>query len=470
MKKGLKITFVILAALFLGYYAYTRYQNIQSLKGVVHKDAMSVIKVGIHSIKERLALDALSAPQYYYDNLEFSDSSDDDTEEETPGNGITLMPNNLLLFTMPELDNTLFTVLNIYNPTEFNQFIREELKDKADTIKKDETGAYETSFFKNKNTVLAWNEDKLVVALSSKINSTGITSVFKDILIANKTISDTDHHLLKAVKKQSSHVVYADANGISTLDFKDEKAVLNGNITSTTSYNSQIIAPKYTNASFSLHYNAPINNFNKQQLKKQLQSISFFEKNNLNIEKIVEPLDGNFSLAIAGRVTQNDTIVTYEYNDNFEKVAQKSLEEKEVPGIYLGLGIKKEGLKNHFSETGALSTNGIFEPFPLYQLQVEESPSQINFSTDHNTKTIKNKESSYFFNLITDFSKLQQDLDIPQTKKLFHILDSMQLHAWQEEENKIQLQGFISGFNTDVNILSQVFFGLNQQQTEETEL
>jgi len=74
MKKGLKITFVILASLFLGYYAYTRYQNIQSLKGVVHKDAVSVIKVGIHSIKERLALDALSAPQYYYDNLEFSDS------------------------------------------------------------------------------------------------------------------------------------------------------------------------------------------------------------------------------------------------------------------------------------------------------------------------------------------------------------------------------------------------------------
>ena len=213
----------------------------------------------------------------------------------------------------------------------------------------------------------------------------------------------------------------------------------------------------------------PITNINKQQLKKQLQSISFFEKNNLNIEKIVEPLDGNFSLAIAGRVTQNDTIVTYEYNDNFEKVAQKSLEEKEVPGIYLGLGIKKEGLKNHFSETGALSTNGIFEPFPLYQLHVEESTSQINFSTDHNTKTIKNKESSYFFNLITNFSKLQQDLDIPQTKKLFHILDSMQLHAWQEEENKIQLQGFISGFNTDVNILSQVFLGLNQQQTEETE-
>ena len=174
MKKGFKITFFVLVSLFLGYYGYTRYQNTQSLKGVVHKDAERVIKVGVHTIKESLALDALSAPQYYYKNLGTSSSSEEEVEEETTGNGIELMPNNLLLFTLPEVDNTLFTVLKIYNATEFNQFIREELKEKSNAIAKDASGKYQSSFFKNKNTVLAWNNDKLVVALSSKINNVDI--------------------------------------------------------------------------------------------------------------------------------------------------------------------------------------------------------------------------------------------------------------------------------------------------------
>lgn len=469
MKKGFKITFLVLTLISLGYYGYTRYHNTQSLKGVVHSDAERVIKVSIHALKESLAVDILSAPHYYYNIINLKSSSEED-EKESSGNGITLMPNNILLFKMPQIDNTLFTVLKIYDAPEFNTFIRKELKEKSYTIKKDATGAYQTSLFKNKNTVIAWNADKLVVALSSKINSSSVATVFNDILIEDKTVSDTDDHsLLKKVKNQNSHVTYADANGVSTLDFEDGQAVLKGNTINSKPFKTTVMAPKYRNASLSFHYNTPLDKSKKQQLKQQLKDISFFKKHHLNIEKILEPLNGNFDFSIAGKVIQNDTIITYGYNDNFEKVEQKSVEEKEVPAIHLGLGLNNESLYTYFSDASVLSKHDIFEPFPLYQLKVEESFSQINFNTNHSAETITKEESAYFLTLITDFTKLQEDIDIPQTKKLFSLLNKMEIQAWYTDENKIQLKGFITGFNSDVNIVSQVFFGLKEQNKESQE-
>ncbi|WP_350286677.1 hypothetical protein [uncultured Croceitalea sp.] len=465
MKKSVKVVVLMLAALVLGYYGYTAYQNSSSLKGVVHQDAVSVVKIGIHDIKKTLMLDALSAPSYYYKNSGSSRSKAKDDNKASTGKGVELMPHNLLFFTMPDVGNTLFTVFKIYDSNDFQTFINNEIAGKVRTDKNDGPEGYQLAFFKNRNIALAWNSEKLAVALAPKIENQSVVHVFEELLVGEKTISDTNHPLLSAIKSLEAHVVYTNGKGVSGLTFEDGSAVLKGAHQADSPFAKEITVPSYANSSLSFHYDLNLTEASiKEEFAKRLSNLPFFGKNNLDPSKIIQPLDGSLSFSIAGRTVQKDTAITYGYDDNFEKIAQKTVQEKEVPVLHLDLGLQEQKLQHYFSEVGALSENGIFEPFPLYQLKLVEQSSRAGFSTEHDTIVPQQKVSSYFFNVQTDFQRLQQDLAIAQTQELFSVLYNMRVQAWQEAENEIQVEGNINAVEDHINILSQVFFALNKKE------
>jgi len=50
LKKKLKITLTLLVLVVLGYFGYTHFKKTSILLNVIHKDAESVIKIGVHDI------------------------------------------------------------------------------------------------------------------------------------------------------------------------------------------------------------------------------------------------------------------------------------------------------------------------------------------------------------------------------------------------------------------------------------
>ncbi|MEM7484404.1 MAG: hypothetical protein AAF348_04275 [Bacteroidota bacterium] len=470
MGKHVKKVFFVLVALALGYYLYTNYKKSSALLGVVHQDARSIIKVGIHDLKETLVLDALGAPGYYYKNNKSSSSATEEEDEEKEGSGIELMPYNLLLFTMPDIDNTIFSVFRVHDATDFEKYIKKEIDDKVDKVHVSDSKAYQFAWFKNGNIALAWNTEKLIAAASPKIERTTVKTVFKEVLVDGKTIDDSNHDLIEAVKEASGHLVYTDAKGTSTVSFEDGAAVLKGNAFTNRPYAKEFVTPVYKNPSFSFHYDLNIEQSpEKEELAQKLNGISFFGKNNLTPLELLQPFDGELSFCIAGKTTQNDTIVTYGYDDNFEKIAQKTVERKEVPGLYLNLGSTQGSVKEYLLGVGALSNSDVFKPFPLYQLRVSENDSRTTFNTGDSISSQTQKASSYFFNLQADFNRLQQDMGIPQTEKLFSLLKNMRIQAWQVAADEIQIEGFIKAKEENINILSQVFFGLNAKDDDDQE-
>ncbi|UII77702.1 hypothetical protein LV716_08025 [Flagellimonas sp. HMM57] len=470
MGKPIKKVFFVLVALSIGYYVYTSYKKSSALLGVVHQDAHSIIKVGIHDLKETLILDALGAPRYYYKNSKSSSGDIKEEDEEKEGSGVELTPYNLLLFTMPDIENTVFSVFRIDDATDFEKYIKREINDKVDKIHTSDAKAYQFAWFKNGNIALAWNTEKLIVAGSLKIEKSAIRTVFKEVLVDGKTIDDSDHDLIKAVKEAPGHLVYADTKGISTVSFKDGAAVLRGNALTSRSHTKEFVTPVYQDPSLSFHYDLNLKQSSeKEKLAQKLNGISFFSKNNLTPLELLQPFDGALSLCIAGRTAQNDTIVTYGYDDNFEKIAQKTIERKEVPQFYMNLGSTQGSVKEYLLEAGALSNSDVFKPFPLYQLRVSENDSRTTFNTGDSISSQTQKTSSYFFNLQANFNRLQQDMGIPQTEKLFSLLKNMRVQAWQEAEDEIQIEGFIKAKEEYINILSQVFFGLNAEKDDDQE-
>ncbi|MBS9461363.1 hypothetical protein KIM67_03000 [Flagellimonas sp. 389] len=470
MGKHIKKVFFVLVALAIGYYLYTSYKKSSALLGVVHQDAHSIVKVGIHDLKETLVLDALGAPRYYYKNGKSSSSDTKDKDEEKEGTGVELMPYNLLLFTMPDIDNTVFSVFRVHDAIDFEKYIKKEIDDKVDKIHVSDAKTYRFAWFKNGNIALAWNTEKLIAAASPKIERSNIKTVFKEVLVDGKTIDDSDHDLIEAVKEASGHLVYADAKGTSTVSFEDGTAVLKGNSATNRSYAKEFVTPVYKNPSLSFHYDLNLEQSSeKKELAQKLNGISFFSKNNLTPIQLLQPFDGALSFCIAGRTAQNDTIVTYGYDDNFEKIAQKTIEQKEVPQLYLNLGSSQGSVKEYLLGAGALSNSDVFKPFPLYQLRVSENDSRTTFNTGDSISSQTQKASSYFFNLQADFNRLHQDMGMPQTEKLFSLLRNIRIQAWQVAADEIQIEGFIKAEEENINILSQVFFGLNAKDDDNQE-
>lgn len=84
-----------------------------------------------------------------------------------------------------------------------------------------------------------------------------------------------------------------------------------------------------------------------------------------------------FTFYINGSLSQEEQVITYDYDENFEKVATVSLQEKQVPGVYLNTTLAgPDQLKILQEEAILLPPDSVNKSiFPLFMLQYQVSPS-----------------------------------------------------------------------------------------------
>jgi hypothetical protein len=88
------------------------------------------------------------------------------------------------------------------------------------------------------------------------------------------------------------------------------------------------------------------------------------------------------SLQLQGSVPQTETIITYGYNDDFEKVAKTEMRQAAVPGIYAMLNASP-GLVQYLRRQAIINDSGAIarNVFPLYQLYVSPAAQSVRIST-----------------------------------------------------------------------------------------
>lgn len=470
MKKSIKITLSILVLVLIGYFGYTHFKKTSVLLNVIHKDAESVIKVGVHDIKKTLFLDVLSSPSYYWKNTKlYKDNKKDDSKEDE-GIGVDFKPYAMVFYTIKDIDNTLFTTFKIDDSEAFEKYIKKYAQKKKSLITNNEIG-YKNLILEKSKLILAWNSERIAVALTLDAPLEKLKVVFEDVLLKNQLISDKNHKIIKQLSSSYDHIVYLKNESLIRLNFKDKDAIIDGNIftqkadaykTSTT-YNS------LPEASLHLYFDANFNNIeHKTAFTKRLDNLSFFSKNNIEASQLADKTNGFLSIGIKGTTMQSDTIVSYEYDDNFEKVAVKKLQEKEVPKISINLGVNKnKNLNTYLKNQGAIK-NDVLLSIPYYTFYTKENSNNIAFSTVKEDIKTEEKNSSSFFNLDVNFNRLQEDISIPTANEVFGLLETFNISANQlKGTNHIKIEGCLTGKSEDVNIISQIFFGLEKQKTEE---
>ncbi|WP_340154612.1 hypothetical protein [uncultured Winogradskyella sp.] len=470
MKKSLKITLSILLLVLVGYFGYTHFKKTSVLLNVIHEDAESVIKVGVHDITKTIVLDALSSPSYYWKNTKtYKDNKKDDSKEDD-GIGVDLKPYAMAFYTIKHIDNTIFTTFKIDDIEAFKKYIDKYAKEKSSVIINDAKGYKKLTLEKSK-LMLAWNSEKIAVALTLDTPLDKLKTVFEDVLLKDKLISDKNHDIIKKLSSTSDHIVFVNKESLITLNFKDKGAIVHGDIYTKDSeiYKTSTTYNSLPEASLQLYFDANFNNKeNEKAFSKNFENVSFFSKNNIEVAELANRTNGFFSAAIIGRTTQLDTIISYDYDDNFEKVAVKKLQEKEVPKITINLGVNEnESLDTYLKNNGAIA-NDVLLSIPYYTFYAKENNQIVSFNTTKEKLKTEEKNSASFFKLDVDFNHLQKDITISRANDVFALLETLNIEANQlKGTNKIKIVGNLLGKNEDVNIISQIFFGLQKIEAEE---
>lgn len=459
LKRIIKIVVPIIILAGIVYWGYKFVNNTSSLLGVVHKNADAVVKIDLHGIKETIVLDALSSPKFYYDNISFSSSKKE--KDSTLEKGINLKPYTVVLYTLKNVENTVFSTFPIDNFTGFTAYVKEYVKNKKGKIL--EAEGYKYAVLEKSKVCIAWNSKNLAVAAApDKIDLTKVSVVFTDVLVGEKLIVDKNNSLIQKLKSTKDHIVYVKGTSVIGLNFEDGKLAVAGQleVDESSVFSKEIIVNSVRNASLQMYLDYNFANDNhKRDFISAFKNSSFLQKSNLQIDSIAKYSNGFFSLAVSGKTKQQDTIITYDYDDNFNKVEKKTVQEKEAPKMYVNLGVNKNGLSTYLKTQGAIE-QGVFTALPIYNFYVSSTDKVSLFATAKNNPKTEVFKSANFLDITADFSKLNNDISFPKSNLLFGLLNTLDVKANVVKNGVVGVEGTLSAKKEDINIITQIFFGL----------
>ncbi|WGD35867.1 hypothetical protein [Olleya sp. YS] len=433
---------IIISVLLLLFKGFLMYRNYASYQDVIHENANNIIKVKIDKTIQTVAFNAIANPSFYFRKSPKTDTLD---TEKKAGKGFSI-PANLFVYTIKnKLPTTFFTSFKLSDSSNFKNHLISDFK--VDNFKTSK--GYTIATNNNQKVLIAFNNKQCVMAYNpSKEN---INDVFTDLLINNKTLSKSDEKWTK-LKDANSHINYVTKNNNLYLDFNSGDITISGNLELPVFLN---VPRTYTGARFSKEASATLN----LNLFSTIKHVSFdYEGAEIEVDSLNEYYKGHVALEIVNTTTQTDSVISYEYNDDFEKIETKTLVKKEVPEINLQLTSNGSKLYNYL-EGMSIIQDGLLSKklFPLYQFKVDTTSANLIASTNLNkTLHFETVNNNSVLDLKIDFKKLEQQNHFPMLNSYFKKLLSFQTIGTFNKDETIEIQGKVQLKNKDINALAQL--------------
>ncbi|WP_397364072.1 hypothetical protein [Olleya sp. R77988] len=448
IKKILKRAAIIISVLLLLFKGFLMYRDYASYQDVIHEDADQIIKIKVDGITQSIMFNAITNPSFYLKSKSKKDTIKDDKKEEK---GFTI-PANVFLYTVKNNPRTtIFTSFKVSDSAHFKNHIKSKYKI---TNFKTLTG-FTVASNKDKKVVIAFNDKQCVVAYNpSKQN---VNEVFSDILVDKKT-SGKSNKIWNKIKDANAHINFLSKNNNLHLDFKSGQALITGNLV----LPQYLDTPKnFTGVNFSSDASVTLN----LNLLSTIKYMSF-KHNNVDVQtdSLSTYYNGHLALEMVNTTTQMDSIITYEYNEDFEKVETLTAVKKEVPEINMQLSSDASKLYNYLEKVSIIKQGNLSkEVFPLYQFKIDKTEKGLLASTNlekpYKAETIENTN---VFDLTIDFEKLQDQNHFPMINNYLEKLLGLKINGISNADETIEVKGQLQLKNKDINALAQ--FVINNQE------
>lgn len=423
----------LLLAVLAGY--LIRYEISPSYENTVPDRATAIVQVKLRNLEKHVVFDAISHPAKY---ISFQPKKKKEKRFKKLTKAIEI-PKTLFFYTGDgPLENVWFSnVLPLDDAEMFVGFLNDEKFDIA------KNGQYK--IFSKKNFYIAVNNESYILAYAEKPLTE--LSIFNKVFSPEGYLEGTDPKLA-ALKDNDADIVFLQSdNALLTANFNDGKVEIAGKSNKLSEIFGQpalIAAASEKNIAYfsgKLRGNLPENNWGYfNTVKRKFENFS-----HLKIDSIAPYLNGEIASVFAAVQQVKDTVVSYDYDDNFNQVETKKIVEREVPVFNLELGKKDtaDAIFQYLNRHNAVmveSTDTIFTKIPLFPVKLDEKESAISFFTDkiHINGQPENHKLSAYFNLKNYKTQQIPQLTVPENDftRTFHYF---KLTVSPEDEVKLDL-------------------------------
>lgn len=371
MKHILTIFFGILlvaVACWWGFWAYRQYTSYDTL---IPRNANLVVRVNVDALLKDIAWNAFWNRDYYA-------GVHDDTQPKFNRTklkqlGITI-PANAFLYRLDGIESCYFGTLNVEDVHAAQRMLTQEFGMYS--------AAHETATFLHSKYLMATlAENRIAFAIPAipniSLDTPEVVNVLQGLVrgVHMAPVSESDFKTLRSMK---GHFAFTSKGVSGTVHCKD------GHMLLTAQVQAMFSAPVQPRPDFpitntaSLWLNADL----KGLLRQRVFRVGAY---NLIGDSLLNYYQDGLSLEWRGSTMQQDTAITYDYNDDFELVEQVELIDKKVPELHLAIRSDAAGLTNYLRTQGFLKTGGTRlnpDVFPLYQVNVSQTgPQTLQFHT-----------------------------------------------------------------------------------------
>ena len=442
MKRFLKIAAVIIISLLIFFVGTFKYRQHKANEVSIPKNTGSLMKISVDEIYKSIAANMIANPGYY-----FKSNTNTGTKSNFDGfdHGLKI-PASIFFYTIDDKPKTaFFSRLAISDFQKFSNFIKNTLK--LNIIK-----ASGLNLAKNnlKNFTILFNEEYAAIALSTQVGE--FESILKDILNEKNFVKLGDSKF-SDLKKSTDHLAYVDKDNDAAINFE------NGEISFTNGFLSKEIMPATKAAHRQLNTTSAIGFWLNADFKTNAKQTLKLRDTSLEQDSLVKYYKGYLDFEWLNTTQQIDSVITYDYNDDFEKVEKVTLKKRDIPNFVVNISSDAIGLKNYLSRQSIINRDsGIIDKsvFPLYKIFVGGDNKQLVFSTRKGNKVAETTElSNDFFALNVNFPKLNKEINIPVLSKYLEMLKQLNLSG-KVVSGTVKINGKLDFANDDINSLYQL--------------
>lgn|GEM_PF-620196 len=411
---------IILAAvvflLLLFAYSYLALRKYNAYRNTVHGDANFIIKVDADQLYCSMALDYLGNPSFYRGkNVKSTES------------GLSI-PAQFFVYTVKSKSaQTYFCAMPVADTLLLRKFVRQKLGVSA--LKN--MGQYVSGKSANGRLTIAFNANTFAIGYSFKREN--VEDIIADLINGENMLSDKDQKLVK-LKALKSHLAYVFDDYMGTGDFKDGQLHIEGDFNlSGFTINEKTFSHRVfdKDAAVKMWLNV------KPSLNERFGGIKVKDYE-LYPDSLLKYCNSYFDLEMGNPVSQTDTVITYLYNDDFEKEETITSRIEEVPGINSVVSGNATGLFNYLSAANMVKGDVVNkEFFPLYKLYLKRKENELVLSTNQHVFVSDARENTpYFFYLDADFDKLKSQGQFTLFEKYITQLNRLIIKAVPERTEK----------------------------------
>ncbi|MBL7558388.1 hypothetical protein JAO71_01125 [Olleya sp. YSTF-M6] len=448
-KKVIKRAAIIIIVLLLVFKGFLMFRDYKSYKDVIHENADQIVKIDIDGIGQSMLVNAITNSDFYLQNKTEKDTIEEDGQDQGKGFNI---PSNMFLYTIKNQPKTsVFSSLKISDSSDFKNFISQNFK----IVNFRSQANYVVSSNTSNTLQIAYNNKRCVLAYSDQ--PIDVNQVFQELLVEGKSL-DSNGELWSKIKDADSHISYLTKDNNLDINFKSGQAQLNGNLVLPQFFD---VPKTLSGTTFSEDASITFD----LNLLSTINYVSFKHNNqDVDTDSLNTYYNGHLALEVAKATYQTDSVVSYEYNDDFEKVETVSAVQKQVPEINVQLSSQGQKLYNYLEKLTIIRQGKLSKRvFPLYQFKIDATDNGLYASTDLNKNYApKNIKSSNVLDFNIDFEKLQQQNYFPLLNTYFDKLENLTITGVSNPDETIAIEGQIDLKDKNINALAQFIFSLKQ--------